>query len=245
MGTLGRACTAAAVLASVACAPPENPQPTTTICACDFSIKSVNPSVVDIDGTDRVTVVFDGACAQPRITVRGVDIDPQQVTEHDANTLEFTAPAEPDITTQTVVPLTVNCGRVTTFGRSSADASLTFMPCAHGPTIVSAAPVDIAGGPCAPTTARMDVTFSCAIDPATVTKDSFAISEITGLLSNDGDFRTFHDTPDHLLDPCRQYTSKVTTAVQSQLTHKPLRIAPQNGGTNEAFDEWTFTTCCN
>jgi len=220
----------------------------------DFKIKSINPSTVYIEGQDTVTLTTENGCGKDKISVKVGDI-PVTGVQGDAtnNIYTFTAPAK-DVTGETPVPVPVHveCSAPPdtsfVYGKKADDAVLNYDPKAEpAPTIKTPSPL---GGDAhangISVLAQMVVVFTRAVDPATVTKDTFGITGITGTISHEADNKTFRFKPDQQLVYGTQYTCFVTTGVQSAKSHKALKptIAPGNGTPAADRDSWTFTTRC-
>jgi hypothetical protein len=226
----------------------------------ELKIKSVNPASVFIEGTDIVTLVTENGCGKDKaeIDIGGITITGAQIQATDNDHYTFTAPADGTLATPTsqavVKPIKLKCSAAPTttwkYAKlpAEASASIKYDPDLEPqPTIKTPSPL---GGDAhsngVSVLAKMTVVFTRAINPDTVTKDSFSISEVTGQITHEADNKTFYFKPDQQLQYAKQYTCKVTTAVKSAFRGKALKttIAPNNGTPDPAFDEWTFTTRC-
>ncbi len=95
------------------------------------------------------------------------------------------------------------------------------------PTIVSVAPLDASTG--VPSDASVAVTFSEAVDPASITTSTLSIDGVSGLAASTDEFASF--TPNSQLSPSTVYNATVTTGVKDLA-----------GNTLAEDYSWSFTT---
>lgn len=209
----------------------------------ELKIVALNPSNFYVEGGARVTMKTENGCGKPLATI-SIDEAVVDYEAPDLNTYVFSAPPhlapEPCGGGRSQVKVSMTCASPpdTSFRyrRNVAEVVITYEPDAEpAATIKTYAP---AGLTVPGDVARVVVTFTRALDPATVTSDTFGIAGISGQISASSDAKTFTFTPDEPLAAGQSFTAFVGD-VKSRACGKTLR---HTVGTNPARDEWSFST---
>lgn len=114
---------------------------------------------------------------------------------------------------------------------SSGDTKVVTVPAADStpPLVLITAPVS--GATNVALNSAMSATFSEAINPATITSDTFSVSGVPGTITLSGDIRSATYTPSAALAPNTGYTATLTTGAQDT----------SGNGLGSNFS-WSFTT---